>query len=70
MRVPRAAPCIPCEHRFARSRPLTQAKGRVHSPILPHSRSPCHSERSEESPPFAERKGVKGDAPSCVVRVI
>ena len=23
---------------------------------------PCHSERSEESPLFAERKGVRGDA--------
>ena len=32
---PRATPCIPCEHRFARSRPLTQAKGMVASPLFP-----------------------------------
>ena len=25
-----------------------------------HSDAPCHSERSEESPPFAERKGARG----------
>ena len=30
-------------------------------PNLSYSkRTPCHSERSEESPPFAERKGVRG----------
>ena len=28
-------------------------------PVIP-SATPCHSERSEESPPFAKRKGARG----------
>ncbi len=55
--------CIPRSHRFARSRPLTQAKG-AYIPLRIHTLSfraaSCHSERNEESPPFVKRKGARG----------
>ena len=56
------APIIPCEHRSASSRPLTQAKGTTPFPLRAH---PCHSERSEESPPSRSVRGLGG----CFLRI-
>ena len=40
--------------------PCAEAKGAYVFPLLSFPASPCHSERSEESPPFAKRKGPGG----------
>ena len=44
--------------------PCAEAKGAYVFPLLSFPASPCHSERhserSEESPPFAKRKGARG----------